>query len=110
MAELQDYQLSPECAATPSLAEWVETVEDDVCAPCVLPVALTWYWEALEEHDRPELGAELRALADGPDITTLALAKRLDQVKEQVTGGLRSYLKELDCTLQVNAKGISKEV
>jgi hypothetical protein len=82
---------------------------ENTCAPCVLPVALTWYWEALEEHGRPELGAELRQLADGPEITALQLAQKLDKIKDAVTGGLRSYLKELDCTLQVNANNLIEE-
>jgi hypothetical protein len=103
---VKDYDLPPECANVPTLEEWVNQEGDVTCKPCVLPIALGWYADALEEHGEAARAAELRQIMEGPDIPVLQLAQQLDRIKAEVTGGLRTYLKEMDCTLQLNADSI----
>ncbi len=103
---IDDYELPGECANVPSLEDWVNQADDLTCKPCVLPIALGWYADALEQHGEPTRAAELREVMNGPDIPVLQLAQQLDRIKAEVTGGLRTYLKEMDCTLQLNAESL----
>ena len=105
------YSLPEACQAAPSLEDWLQAEDPDTtCKPCVLPVALQWYVETLDENGLAEMARGLETSAKSPTIDPLTLAQELDTIKARVDPNLRNRLRELDCTLQVNAAGISKEI
>jgi hypothetical protein len=88
---------------------WLSEDQEGLCKPCVLPVALAWYSEALEEQGQGPMADSLKALANDPSIQPLQLAQELDRIKATVPSDLAQYLKELDCTVQVNAEELEGE-
>ena len=98
---MQPYELSEDCRSAPSMADWFE--QTDNCSPCILSVAVPWYVEALEENGEPSEASALSRFAQDQQNGPLKVAQEMDRVKARVGPGLSTYLKELDCTIQVNA-------
>ena len=108
----QKYVLPEACQDTPSMQAWLEadsaTDQDAACKPCVLPVVTQWYLEELAETGRSEMAVALEQMTKAEDIDPLKLAQELDNIKERVDPNFRNRLRELDCSLQVNAAGIAE--
>ena len=59
-----EYHLPEACQAAPSLEDWLKAKDtEEACKPCVLPVALQWYVETLDENGLPEMARGLEQTA-----------------------------------------------
>jgi len=110
----QEYTLPESCQDAPLMKDWVEAEGEgeaaETCKPCVLPVAAAWYIETLDENNLGDRARALETFSQQESITPLQLAEELDNIKAQVDPNLRLRFRELDCTIQVNAAGMSAEL
>lgn len=110
MTEQEEYKLPEACANVKPMTEWIELPEEDgTCRPCILPIALAWYTQELEEAGHHDLAAQLQEVEGIDNLTPLQVAEKLDKIKDSVDSSLRTRLQELDCTVQVNAQTLSIE-
>jgi len=100
-----NYELPSACATVKDMTTWLQEQAPDakMCRPCVLPIGVGWYIHELEANGKAALAQHLKSLADNEALTPLEVAKQLDSIKSQVDPRLGLRLKELDCTLQINA-------
>ena len=101
----ENYELPSACDTVKDMTTWLqeETPGAGMCRPCILPIGVGWYIHELEANGKADLAQVLKSLADNETITPLEVAKQLDSIKSRVDPRLGLRLKELDCTLQINA-------
>ena len=102
-----------DCQNVPSMTDWLQADLDEgetECRPCVIGINGSWYIEELKEKGLPEVAARLENLEQNGEVEALRLAQEMDSIKEDVDQSVRERLKELDCTVQVNAKDLNLEM
>lgn len=87
------------CACIVGMKEWVEQPTDGKeCRPCLLGPVIQWYMGELQEKGLNDLATEIEKAVEGGEV---ALATKLDEVKEKVSPELKARLREFDCHAQL---------
>jgi len=87
------------CPNLRPMKEWVAEEDPDSCRPCVLPVAMSWYYEELTDRGLGDLAQELDTVKDTGDPDQVA--EMLDSIKERVDPEVKNRLLEFDCATQL---------
>lgn len=82
----------------PEEHESIVGANGEVCRPCLLPPLIQWYMEELQEKGFDNLAGEIKTAVEGGD--PLLIAKRFDEVKENVPDDVKQRLREFDCYAQ----------
>lgn len=96
----QAEQQGTACPDLRPMKEWVAEDDPDSCRPCVLPVAMSWYYEELNERGLADLAQELDTVKDTGDPDQVA--EMLDSIKKRVDPEVKNRLLEFDCATQSN--------
>lgn len=84
-----------------SLEKWIsKDVDDDSCPPCTITPLASYYLGVLEDAGEAKLAEELQQVYSEGDLLTIA--RKMDKIKAEVGGNLKSDLKKLDCFAQVH--------
>jgi hypothetical protein len=87
------------CASIIDMGTWVQQPSGDgICRPCLLAPLTQWYMDVLRTEGMNNLATDLEGAVDGGEI---ALATKLDEVKDKVSPDLKARLKEFDCHAQL---------
>lgn len=87
------------CASVINMGTWVQQPDGNgVCRPCLLAPVTQWYMDTLRAAGMGGLVADLEGAVDGGEV---ALAAKLDEVKEKVPDEVRARLREFDCHAQL---------
>lgn len=87
------------------MKDWLEEDDPVKCRPCMMGPVVQWYESELRDKQRPELAAELIAIAEGDKVTPSQLGEKLDMIKAQVGEPIRERLLEFDCAAQSYEEG-----
>jgi hypothetical protein len=86
------------CAYITNMEEWIKQPDDKICRPCLLGPVTQWYRDELQENRLGELAKEVESAVDNGEV---ALAAKLDEIKEKVSPELKERLREFDCHAQL---------
>jgi len=86
------------CACIIDMREWIQQPDDQKCRPCLLGPVTQWYRDELQAKGLNDLATEVEKAVEGGEI---ALATKLDEVKDKVSPELKARLREFDCHAQL---------